>query len=166
VKKRQLKKIVSRMRRGAPARFCYNERVKAAWSARMAASSPGNPYRERDISGRPYHYDIDARGEVKPCDLWCWAFMFEFQHKWRVLQQTPIGLAMISTVFLGTDHSWGMGRPILYESMIFGGPMDQEQDRYATREEALAGHADLVARSALASRDPADPPPAADGIPF
>lgn len=145
MKKRQLKKIVSRISRQSPARFHYNEKVKAAWAARLGAKSP-SPYRERDLSGRAYHYDLDSRGQVKPCDLWRWAFMFEFQHKWRVLQQTEIGIALVSTVFLGTDHSWGGPRPILFESMIFHGPMDQEQERYATREEALAGHADLVER--------------------
>lgn len=148
MKKRQLKKIASRMSRQTPARFRYNERVKAAWVMRMAARSPSLPA----LRSRPFYWDINARGEVAPCDLWRWAFMFEFQHKWRVLRQTELlpGRVMVSTVFLGTDSSWGAGRPIVFESMIFGGPLDQEQDRYSTREEALAGHEELVARSRAA----------------
>jgi hypothetical protein len=49
-------------------------------------------------------------------------------------------------VFLGTDHNLGDygDAPILYETMIFGGPLDQEQWRYASREEAVAGHATAV----------------------
>lgn len=52
----------------------------------------------------------------------------------------------ISTVFLGIDHSFGVGgRPILFETMAFGGVMDGKCERYATEEEARAGHADMVA---------------------
>ena len=36
-------------------------------------------------------------------------------------------------------------RPILFETMIFGGEHDQYQERYATREEAVEGHARAVA---------------------
>lgn len=46
----------------------------------------------------------------------------------------------VSTVFLGLDHSFGQGPPILYETMIFGGEHDGYQDRYATRAEAIEGH--------------------------
>ncbi len=46
----------------------------------------------------------------------------------------------VSTVFLGLDHSWGSGPPLVFETMIFGGPNDQYQERYATYEEAEAGH--------------------------
>ena len=46
----------------------------------------------------------------------------------------------ISTVFLGLDHAFGSGPPILWETMIFGGLLDEFQERYATKAEALAGH--------------------------
>ena len=49
--------------------------------------------------------------------------------------------AHVSTVFLGTDHSWGNGTPILFESMIFSQcELDGTQDRYHTYEAALTGH--------------------------
>lgn len=52
----------------------------------------------------------------------------------------------VSTVFLGLDHNlWG-NRPVLYETMVFGGPLDQEIDRYSTFEEAKAGHGAMVDR--------------------
>lgn len=51
----------------------------------------------------------------------------------------------ISTVFLGLDHGHGSGPPLLYETMVFGGPMNQEEQRYSTRREALAGHARMQA---------------------
>jgi hypothetical protein len=47
---------------------------------------------------------------------------------------------MVSTVFLGMDHGYNSDKPILFETMIFGGEHDEYQERYATYEEALAGH--------------------------
>lgn len=47
---------------------------------------------------------------------------------------------LVSTVFLGLDHRYGDGPPLLFESMIFGGPLSGEQRRYSTKAEALAGH--------------------------
>ena len=46
----------------------------------------------------------------------------------------------VSTVWLGIDHSFGTGVPLIFETMVFGGEFDQDMDRYATKEEALAGH--------------------------
>jgi len=47
----------------------------------------------------------------------------------------------VSTVFLGLDHSWNGGKPILWETMIFGGKNDQAyQERYSSYEDALEGH--------------------------
>ncbi len=47
----------------------------------------------------------------------------------------------VSTVFLGLDHNHtGKGPPLLFETMVFGGPLHDEQWRYCTWEEAEAGH--------------------------
>lgn len=52
---------------------------------------------------------------------------------------------MISTVFLGMDHSFGIGGPpLLFETMIFGGPHDEYQERYATWDEAEKGHLNAI----------------------
>lgn len=52
----------------------------------------------------------------------------------------------VSTVWLGTDHGFGLTeRPLIFESLIFGGPLDETCRHYATRDEAIAGHAELVA---------------------
>lgn len=58
---------------------------------------------------------------------------------------TKFGEIEISTVFLGINHGY-FGEPQWFETMVFGGPLDQHQDRYATYEEAEAGHALMVAR--------------------
>jgi len=53
---------------------------------------------------------------------------------------------LVSTVFLGLDHRFTAdGPPVLWESMIFGGPHSGEQRRYTSKADALAGHADLCA---------------------
>ena len=47
----------------------------------------------------------------------------------------------VSTVFLGLDHAYVGGKPILWETMIFGGTHDQEyQERYSSYEQAIEGH--------------------------
>lgn len=46
----------------------------------------------------------------------------------------------VSTVWLGIDHSYGDGPPMIFETMIFGGPYDQEQMRYSTEADAIDGH--------------------------
>jgi hypothetical protein len=44
-------------------------------------------------------------------------------------------------VFLGLDHSWTPGgKPVLWETMIFGGEHDQYQERYTSHKDALEGH--------------------------
>ena len=47
----------------------------------------------------------------------------------------------VSTVFLGLDHAYNSGKPILWETMIFGGEHDQSyQERYTSYEQAIKGH--------------------------
>lgn len=50
----------------------------------------------------------------------------------------------ISTVYLGINHAWGDGPPLIFETMIFGGAFEDSQWRYSTEAEALAGHAAAV----------------------
>lgn len=46
----------------------------------------------------------------------------------------------ISTVFLGINHAFGSGPPKLFETLVMGGRLDQEIWRYATWDDAWAGH--------------------------
>ena len=53
----------------------------------------------------------------------------------------------MSTVFLGLNHAVSEnGPPLLFETMVFGGQLDSEQERYTTWEEAELGHSAMVAR--------------------
>ena len=46
----------------------------------------------------------------------------------------------VSTVFLGLDHSHNSTVPILWETMVFGGPFDQQSVQYSSFKDALKGH--------------------------
>jgi hypothetical protein len=62
------------------------------------------------------------------------------------IDRTTVGDVDISTVWLGMNHRYGNGAPLIFETMVFGGELDGEQERYATEAEAVAGHAAMVAR--------------------
>jgi len=84
-------------------------------------------------------YILDDNGEPVPtADLQAWAAMFGDPR--RIVSKSHSGGVTVSTVFLGLDFSFGDGPPLLFETMIFGGPHDQYQERYTTRAEAIAGH--------------------------
>jgi hypothetical protein len=63
------------------------------------------------------------------------------------IDRTEVGDVEVSTVFLGLDHGWGEGPPVLFETMTFGGDEDTNecQWRYTTRAAAQAGHDAIVA---------------------
>ncbi|MFQ5591315.1 MAG: hypothetical protein ACE5FM_00025 [Methyloligellaceae bacterium] len=75
---------------------------------------------------------------------WCEEQKASGRNWWRVASDV-VGASTISTVFLGIDHQFGDGPPILYETMVFGGPCNEECRRYHTKEEALIGHAAMLA---------------------
>lgn len=84
-------------------------------------------------------YTLDEHTPV-PCDnLMEWGKWMEKAGA-RIVARTMVGSVRVSTVFLGLDHSFDDGPPILFETMVFGGPMNQYQDRYRTWDEAEAGH--------------------------
>jgi hypothetical protein len=51
----------------------------------------------------------------------------------------------VSTVWLGLNHNWYPGPPLIFETMIFGGRFDLEAHRYATEAQAREGHAEVLA---------------------
>lgn len=46
----------------------------------------------------------------------------------------------VSTVFLGLDHRFGDGQPLLFETMVFVDGDEGDMERYSTWDEAVAGH--------------------------
>lgn len=83
-------------------------------------------------------YILVGREAVKLRDLDAWARWYEKVD--RVVGSTKGNGVHVSTVFLGLDHSFGHGDPLLFETMIFGGKHDDYQERYATWQEAEEGH--------------------------
>ena len=92
-------------------------------------------------------YILNGRGEpVLEPDLHKWALWMENIES-RKVGRDYAGQAVISTVFLGVDYSLGGSPPILWESMVFGGPLDQSINRCAgSREQALAMHQSMLAQ--------------------
>lgn len=83
----------------------------------------------------------------RPCDdLLEWARWFETAERHVAVEDT--GNERISTIFLSLDHSFGRdATPVLWETMVFGGPFDQEQDRCSgSWEDAEAMHKRMVKR--------------------
>lgn len=74
-----------------------------------------------------------------------WAAWMEDFDRRRVARD-KVGEVEVSTVFLGLDHRFlGEGPPLLWETMVFGGPRHHEHQRCAgTREQAEAMHAEML----------------------
>lgn len=87
-----------------------------------------------------HKYILRGKEAVPVEDLLEWARSFEASKR-RVA---------VSTVFLGLDHSWSGGPPILFETMTLGGPegsgLDSGyQERCSTWPEAEMMHAEATA---------------------
>jgi len=57
----------------------------------------------------------------------------------------------VSTVWLGLNHRWGPGPPLIFETMVFESEENLEEvdmERYATENEAILGHQRMVAKYA------------------
>lgn len=90
-----------------------------------------------------YRYILDGRMPVEEADLMKWAKWFERAD--RKVALTALGGGVeVSTVFLGLNHNWGDGPPLLFETMVFGGEHDSYQQYHSTWEEAEEGHKQVV----------------------
>jgi hypothetical protein len=96
---------------------------------------------------RPHHYRLTADHRTVPVSDYS-----EFARDFgdidnRRVAATQVGPLWISTVFLGIDHNWSGGPPLLFETMVFGDAEESgEMHRYSTWDEAVAGHARVVAQ--------------------
>lgn len=94
--------------------------------------------------GRSLWYDMDGKTiGIEEAD----ALLRDITRRQLARTQvvTPLGTIEVSTVFLVLDHNhFGEGAPVLWETMVFGGPLDARLWRFASREQAEQGHADAV----------------------
>lgn len=86
------------------------------------------------------HYILTKDRQVVACaDLQEWAIAWGTTS--NQIARTVVGRAVVSTVFLGLDHSFTGGPPVLFETMIFERHRPREyMERYCTIEEAERGH--------------------------
>lgn len=101
---------------------------------------------------RPWspYWILDAAGEPVRCDdviAWGEWFATAARHVAHDVDEgaTPAARVCVSTVFLGLDHNWrDEGPPVLWETLITGGPYDGQQERYTSRDAAFAGPSGMV----------------------
>ncbi len=62
----------------------------------------------------------------------------------RVVSKTQVADIEVSTVFLGIDHQFYNGPPLLFETMVFGGDLDQTCRRCSTWDEAEEQHETIL----------------------
>jgi len=88
-------------------------------------------------------YILHGHEAVPEDDLLTWAHWLELAN--RVVKRTQVSEGIeVSTVFLGLNHSFGEGKPLIFETMIFGGVRDGYMVRYSTWDEASVGHDAIV----------------------
>lgn len=102
------------------------------------------------------HYILNPDHTVRVTyDLMEWA-RFHEDITLRRIGRDKVGDVDVSTVFLGSDHNYTGGPPILFETMVFGGEHDQWCRRWYTYDQAETAHHAVVADIA-AGREPRDP---------
>lgn len=96
----------------------------------------------------PPYYILDAELREVRVGLIQWAKWFETAN--RTVGADFAGPYWISTVFLGLDHNFFKGPPLLYETMIFKRINDENMvsvqlvKRYSTWTEADEGHIETL----------------------
>ena len=66
---------------------------------------------------------------------------------YKIIKQEDIkNNRWVSTVWLGSDHQFGEGEPLIFETMVFpkGDWGELDVRRYTTEEEAIKGHKEMV----------------------
>jgi hypothetical protein len=105
-------------------------------------------------NARTMHYRLMPDKSVQPCSLFEFTEQMQSPER-RVAFDELEGVGFVSTIFLGLDHSFFKGPPLLFETMARIGDRWAEEvmRRYSTYDEALAGHNELVAehRAAMAA---------------
>lgn len=91
-----------------------------------------------------HHYILNEDGNPVAVGLEEWAEWFGEHKEERIMKQTRVFGIWVSTIFLGLNHNFFGNEPLIFETMIFGGTLDQYQDRYSTKEQALRGHREAV----------------------
>lgn len=115
---------------------------------------------------KAYLYTLNGKVPEACLDIGRWGKWFETADRTVAREELMNGDVVVSTVFIGFDHCFDGGEPLLFESMVFGEehlseffkrPMmmrdDLEMRRYHTWDEAEKGHQQLVAQYRAAAAE-------------
>lgn len=85
----------------------------------------------------------NRKGEV--IDMMEWGKLLENKGYKIVKQKTLSDGKRVSTIWLGLDHSFDGGKPLIFETMLLSkGDDNGDMERYSTEEEAIKGHKKMV----------------------
>lgn len=85
------------------------------------------------------YYDLDGKAIKGQDPIMIWADLIKSPRR-LVGRNDLFPQIRVSTVWLGLDHNFGGGKPLIFETMIFLNHRSMEMWRYGTRKEAEEGH--------------------------
>ncbi len=95
-----------------------------------------------------YVLDDDAKPRrVQADDTLEWGQFMAYDQRRKIQLTTVNEECEVSTVFLGLDAQFSASQdapPVLWETMVFGGPMHSANYRYTSREAAVEGHTKML----------------------
>lgn len=94
------------------------------------------------------YYDKDTN----PITREEWVALFEHREEYSRVAAEDVGEYWVSTVWLGLNHAWDGGPPLIFETMWFRDGESVDLRRYTTLEQAKAGHKAVVARLRMKQR--------------
>ena len=83
----------------------------------------------------------DKKGEL--LGLKEWTRLFE-DFGYRRINQYERYFISVSTIWLGLDHNFFDGKPLIFETMVWICGEQVDEERYYTEEEAIQGHRKFV----------------------
>ena len=89
-------------------------------------------------------YYIFENNQVEKVSFEKWAIWYQTANR-KIEKTIVLSEIEVSTIFLSIDHNfYKSGKPILFETMIFGGALDGYQWRYTDLEAAKKGHLEAI----------------------
>lgn len=107
---------------------------------------PAKVFHDPLLRSIPRYYILEDKKVVATDSLEEWSKWFE--HSDRVINVTDVGLigeSIVSTVFLGLPAwPYNIKRPMVFETMVFGGKHDGDRLLASTYEEAVRKHQKMI----------------------
>ena len=111
--------------------------------------------------GRYYILREDELVEEPDYDVWSAWFESTFK-KVELIAESKLGGSTVSTRFLGLNMTLDQdASPMVFETTVKGGWLDNQKERFSSLEAAKAGHRDWVRRVEESDAENGLPPPGA-----